>query len=176
MQTKSWPLGLLSTNRSQMCLKQTMKGERCSFMRSKTVRHQRLKSDFASCLQCILECPSSLGSLPGEYTPAVLRQFRPGTLSRHDEAAMQDFGSESLTTLTRLRSGHTRDQRHVASLKVYPPCPNCNETQAAPAHILACFGCRKSQLLSHKSSYSFSMFKNARVHGLDLDVSVDQVG
>ncbi|GFU51803.1 hypothetical protein TNCV_855781 [Trichonephila clavipes] len=33
----------------------------------------------------------------------VLRPFRPGTLSRHDEAAMQDFGSESLTTLTRLR-------------------------------------------------------------------------
>ncbi|GFY12960.1 hypothetical protein TNCV_665261 [Trichonephila clavipes] len=43
---------------------------------------------------------------------------------------------------------HTYAQLHVAGLRVYPPCPNCNVTQAAPVHILACIGCHKSQLLS----------------------------
>ncbi|GFU08165.1 hypothetical protein TNCV_3766181 [Trichonephila clavipes] len=40
-----------------------------------------------------------------------------GTVSRRDE-----------TSLARFRSGHTRAQRHVAVLKVYPPSPNCNVT------------------------------------------------
>ncbi|GFT80937.1 uncharacterized protein TNCV_1935291 [Trichonephila clavipes] len=31
----------------------------------------------------------------------------------------------------RLRSGHTLAQRHMADLKVYPSCPNCNVTQVA---------------------------------------------
>ncbi|GFU84479.1 hypothetical protein TNCV_1567541 [Trichonephila clavipes] len=46
-----------------------------------------------------------------------------------------------------LRSGHTRAQRHVAGLKVYPSCPNYNVTQAAPA--TSCIGCNMSQLLSN---------------------------
>ncbi|GFU21537.1 hypothetical protein TNCV_3827411 [Trichonephila clavipes] len=33
-------------------------------------------------------------------------------------------------------------------LKVYPSCSNYNVTQVASAHILACFGCHNSQLLS----------------------------
>ncbi|GFX94715.1 hypothetical protein TNCV_4799921 [Trichonephila clavipes] len=46
-------------------------------------------------------------------------------------------------------SGHIRAQRHVVSLKICvqiamgslcPHCPNCNLTQAAPAHTLACTG------------------------------------
>ncbi|GFW66448.1 hypothetical protein TNCV_3309671 [Trichonephila clavipes] len=45
------------------------------------------------------------------------------------------------TSLARLHSGHTRAQRHVVGLIVYPPCPNCNVAQFASAHILACIGC-----------------------------------
>ncbi|GFT41153.1 uncharacterized protein TNCV_5034341 [Trichonephila clavipes] len=60
----------------------------------------------------------------------------PGTSSRQDEIIV-----------ARLRSGHTRAQWHVSGLEVYPPCPNCNMTQAAPAHILVFIGCHKSQLL-----------------------------
>ncbi|GFW18712.1 hypothetical protein TNCV_1369661 [Trichonephila clavipes] len=56
------------------------------------------------------------------------------------------------TTLSKFRSRHTRAQRHVAGLKVYPSCPDCNVIQAAPAHILTCMtigcSCLKSQLLS----------------------------
>ncbi|GFW19389.1 hypothetical protein TNCV_1602831 [Trichonephila clavipes] len=59
-----------------------------------------------------------------------------GTSSRRDE-----------TILARLRSGHTRAQWYVAGLKFYPPCPNCNVTQATSAHILACIGCHKNQVL-----------------------------
>ncbi|GFT99586.1 catalase [Trichonephila clavipes] len=162
-------------------------------------------------------------TLLGEYIPDVRRAFRPGTLSRHDEAAMQDFGeifnadiwilgdsrnsiqhlSEWMrpgneitdglaregihtdstyggcltfseiatrvkqgissswrqapvrewyegnrpgaalfgtssrreeTTLARLRSGHTRAQRHVAGHKVYPPCPNCSVVALRARH------------------------------------------
>ncbi|GFW00256.1 hypothetical protein TNCV_4354531 [Trichonephila clavipes] len=73
-----------------------------------------------------------------------------------------------------LRSGHTRAQRHMVGLKAYPNCLNCNVTQAAPAHILACIVCHKSQLLSSTAA-ALLFFKNARVHGLDLDVSADQV-
>ncbi|GFV70162.1 hypothetical protein TNCV_2553061 [Trichonephila clavipes] len=53
---------------------------------------------------------------------------------------------------TRLSSGHTRAQRHVAGLKVYPLCSNCNVIQADPAHIMVFIGCRKSQLLSSPST------------------------
>ncbi|GFV67003.1 integrase catalytic domain-containing protein [Trichonephila clavipes] len=52
-----------------------------------------------------------------------------GTGSRRDE-----------TTLVRFFNEHTRAQWHVAGLKIYPSCPNCNVIQAAPAHILACIG------------------------------------
>ncbi|GFT15955.1 hypothetical protein TNCV_3315201 [Trichonephila clavipes] len=45
------------------------------------------------------------------------------------------------TTLARLRSGPSRAQRHVAGLKVCPPCPNYNGIQATPTHILACISC-----------------------------------
>ncbi|GFT09952.1 hypothetical protein TNCV_1114191 [Trichonephila clavipes] len=51
------------------------------------------------------------------------------------------------TTLVRLITRHTRAQRCVAVLKVYPSCPNCNVNQASPVHILACIGFHKSQLL-----------------------------
>ncbi|GFX16810.1 RNase H domain-containing protein [Trichonephila clavipes] len=77
-----------------------------------------------------------------------------GTCSRRDE-----------TTLARFCNGHTRAQRHVAGLKVYPSCPNCNVTQAAPAHILACIGCHKSQLLSSPAT----VLQCLKMHGfMDL--------
>ncbi|GFV94082.1 RNase H domain-containing protein [Trichonephila clavipes] len=67
----------------------------------------------------------------------------------HPGAALLETDSRrDETTLAAFRSGHTRAQRHVAGLKVYPSCPNCNVIQTAPAHILACIGCHKSQLLS----------------------------
>ncbi|GFU56873.1 hypothetical protein TNCV_2437521 [Trichonephila clavipes] len=47
---------------------------------------------------------------------------------------------EIKTTVARFLSGHTRAQRYVAGPKVYPPYPNCNVTQATPAHVLACIG------------------------------------
>ncbi|GFY28260.1 DUF4817 domain-containing protein [Trichonephila clavipes] len=56
------------------------------------------------------------------------------------------------TILVSHRSGHIRALRHEERLKVYPPCPNCNVTQAAPDHILACIGCHKSQLCSSPST------------------------
>ncbi|GFV18879.1 hypothetical protein TNCV_4757641 [Trichonephila clavipes] len=56
--------------------------------------------------------------------------------------------ADEVKLLARFRSGHTRDQRHVTGLKVYPTCPNSNVTQATPAHILACIGCHNSQQLS----------------------------
>ncbi|GFU40616.1 hypothetical protein TNCV_3230091 [Trichonephila clavipes] len=33
-------------------------------------------------------------ALLGEYTPDVLRPFCPGTLTRHDEKAMENFGRD----------------------------------------------------------------------------------
>ncbi|GFX55709.1 hypothetical protein TNCV_3427801 [Trichonephila clavipes] len=56
-----------------------------------------------------------------------------GTSSRRDE-----------TILARLSSEHTPAQRLEAGLKVFPPSPNCNVTQASPAHNLDCIGCHKS--------------------------------
>ncbi|GFV84748.1 hypothetical protein TNCV_4297301 [Trichonephila clavipes] len=57
-------------------------------------------------------------------------------VGNHPGAALLGKGSKrEETTFTRFRSGQTPAQRHV--LKV-SPCPNCNLTQAAPAHILAC--------------------------------------
>ncbi|GFU81355.1 hypothetical protein TNCV_1380231 [Trichonephila clavipes] len=53
------------------------------------------------------------GNRPGA---ALLR-----TSSRRDE-----------TILEILRSGRTRTQMHVAGLKVYSHCPNCNVIQATP--------------------------------------------
>ncbi|GFU37357.1 hypothetical protein TNCV_4273361 [Trichonephila clavipes] len=75
-------------------------GESCSFMRSKTVKHQRLKSNFASCVQCIfgMYFTSWTPPLQGEYTPNVLRPFRPGTLSRSDKAEIQDLGRRFSST------------------------------------------------------------------------------
>ncbi|GFT57557.1 hypothetical protein TNCV_1447931 [Trichonephila clavipes] len=80
---------------------------------------------------CMSECYG--GNNPGA---ALL-----GTGSRWDE-----------TTLARFRSGHTRFQRHVTGIKVYPFCTNYNGNQAAPAHILACIGCHKSQLHQQQMS------------------------
>ncbi|GFX48483.1 uncharacterized protein TNCV_583831 [Trichonephila clavipes] len=48
--------------------------------------------------------------------------------------------------------GHSQIQWHVADLKVYPPCLNCNVTQAVPARILAYIGCHKSELLSNPAT------------------------
>ncbi|GFU99098.1 hypothetical protein TNCV_1228121 [Trichonephila clavipes] len=70
----------------------------------------------------------------------------------HGAALLWTSRRRVVTTLARLRSVHTRNQRHVESLKVYPPCPNFNVTQAAPAHILACIGCHKSQMLSNPAT------------------------
>ncbi|GFV80121.1 uncharacterized protein TNCV_1476841 [Trichonephila clavipes] len=59
----------------------------------------------------------------------------------HPGAALLGAGSRrDETTLSRFRSGHTRDQRYVAGPKVYSPYPNCNVTQATPDHVLACIG------------------------------------
>ncbi|GFV12648.1 RNase H domain-containing protein [Trichonephila clavipes] len=65
-----------------------------------------------------------------------------------DAVLLRTSSRQDETFLVRLRSGHTSAQRHAAGLKVYFPCPNCNVTKATPAHILACIGCRKNQLLS----------------------------
>ncbi|GFS79461.1 RNase H domain-containing protein [Trichonephila clavipes] len=58
------------------------------------------------------------------------------------------------TIHVKLRSGHTRAQRHVAGLEqVYPQCPNCNVTQATPTYILALLVVIRascSQVLVHK--------------------------
>ncbi|GFX97201.1 hypothetical protein TNCV_556911 [Trichonephila clavipes] len=48
------------------------------------------------------------------------------------------------TVLGRLRRSHTRAQQYVVALKVYPPYPNFNVTQATPVHILPRIGCYKS--------------------------------
>ncbi|GFW49211.1 RNase H domain-containing protein [Trichonephila clavipes] len=67
----------------------------------------------------------------------------------HSDAALLRTGSSpDETTLASFRCGHTRAQQHVADLKVYPSCPNCNVTQATPVHLFACIGYHKSQLLS----------------------------
>ncbi|GFS95985.1 transposable element Tcb2 transposase [Trichonephila clavipes] len=67
----------------------------------------------------------------------------------HPDVALLGLGSRrDETSLARFRSGHTRAQRHMAGLKVHPSRPNCNVTQASPAHISACIGFHKSQLLS----------------------------
>ncbi|GFV32719.1 hypothetical protein TNCV_3890771 [Trichonephila clavipes] len=67
----------------------------------------------------------------------------------HRGAALLGSGSRrDETALARFRSAHTRAKRHVAGLKFYSSSPNCNVTQDASAHILACIGCHKSQLLS----------------------------
>ncbi|GFT71241.1 RNase H domain-containing protein [Trichonephila clavipes] len=71
---------------------------------------------------------------------------RPGT------ALLRTSGRRDDTTLARLHSGHIRVQRHEAELEVYPSCRNCNVTQDAPAHILACIGCHTSQLLSRPAT------------------------
>ncbi|GFU70496.1 hypothetical protein TNCV_2511521 [Trichonephila clavipes] len=64
-----------------------------------------------------------------------------GTSSRRDE-----------TTLARLHNGHTQAQWHEVGLKIYPPCRNCNVTQAASVHILACIDCRENQRLSNPAT------------------------
>ncbi|GFV02881.1 hypothetical protein TNCV_3610101 [Trichonephila clavipes] len=72
----------------------------------------------------------------------------------------QAVGEMKLYLLGEFRSGHTRSQRHVAGLKVYPSCPNSNVTQAPPAHILTCTGCRKRlsspvRVLQRLKTYGF---------------------
>ncbi|GFT25053.1 hypothetical protein TNCV_179661 [Trichonephila clavipes] len=48
---------------------------------------------------------------------------------------------------------------------LYPPCPNCNVTQATPAHNVACIGCHKSQLLSSPAT----VLHRLKTHGfMDL--------
>ncbi|GFW17568.1 HTH_Tnp_Tc3_2 domain-containing protein [Trichonephila clavipes] len=77
-----------------------------------------------------------------------------GSNSRRDE-----------TILAKLRSGHTQVQQLGAGLKVYPPCPNYNVTQAAAAHILACISGHKSQLLASP----VTVFHYLKTHGfMDL--------
>ncbi|GFX32925.1 transposase [Trichonephila clavipes] len=75
---------------------------------------------------------------------------RGGCLSFSEIATLvkQDIGSSwrQAPVCKLFRCGHTRAQRHVAG--VFPPSPNCNVTRDAPALILACIGCHKSQLLS----------------------------
>ncbi|GFV79510.1 hypothetical protein TNCV_279651 [Trichonephila clavipes] len=84
----------------------------------------------------------------------------------HPGAALLGTGSRrDETTLARFRRGHTRAQRHVSGLKVPPSCPSYNVTQAAPAHILACIGCHKNQLLSNPTT----VLQSLKTHGfMDL--------
>ncbi|GFT13254.1 hypothetical protein TNCV_4077091 [Trichonephila clavipes] len=54
----------------------------------------------------------------------------------HPGAALLGTGRRrDETTLARFHSGHTRAQRLMMGLKVYPSCPNCSVTQAAPAPL-----------------------------------------
>ncbi|GFU13678.1 uncharacterized protein TNCV_939181 [Trichonephila clavipes] len=88
-----------------------------------------------------------------------------GTDSRLDE-----------TTLTRLRSGHTGTQRHVSPSTVCLPSLSelqCEPSRSCPHHGLYWLPYEPTAL---KSFYSPSLLKKARVHGLDLYVSTDQVG
>ena len=67
----------------------------------------------------------------------------------HPGAALIRTGNRCIqTALARFRSGHLRTLRHVSGLKVFPPCPKCNSTQANPLHILTCIDCHKCQLFS----------------------------
>ncbi|GFV32423.1 hypothetical protein TNCV_1677091 [Trichonephila clavipes] len=91
----------------------------------------------------IQQLTESLVLVLGRYRPAAALL---GISSRVDEIS-----------LVRLRRGHTRAQRHVAGLKVYPPYPNFNVTQATSAHILACIGCHKSQLPSSPTSVIYCL-------------------
>ncbi|GFW96833.1 hypothetical protein TNCV_2159691 [Trichonephila clavipes] len=96
-----------------------------------------------------------------EYPSSLRNENRP-------DAVLTEISSRHNETI---HSGRTQAQRHVVGLKFYPPCPNCNVIQAAPVYILAFIRCYKSQMLS-SGLCSFSLFKNAWVQGIEVDVSV----
>ncbi|GFT58767.1 hypothetical protein TNCV_4237241 [Trichonephila clavipes] len=73
-------------------------------------------------------------------------------------AALLGIGSRRDETTFVRCIGHTQDQWHLADLKVYPSCPNCNLTQAAPAHILASIGCHKGRITRRLISSNFSSY------------------
>ncbi|UYV64878.1 hypothetical protein LAZ67_3002250 [Cordylochernes scorpioides] len=50
------------------------------------------------------------------------------------------------TTLTRFRTGHLKPLKIENNNKIYPTCPKCSLTPAAPEHILACIRCTKQDL------------------------------
>lgn len=66
------------------------------------------------------------------------------------------------TCLARLRSGHIRSQRHVGGIKVFPLCPKCTKTQAAPAHLLACCDFQKSMIFTDPAK----VLQGLSCHGL----------
>ncbi|GFY30133.1 hypothetical protein TNCV_4074461 [Trichonephila clavipes] len=76
----------------------------------------------------------------------ILRRLRASTMSIPCTSLSKAKLNFDLLVV-KFRSGHTRDQRHVVDLKVYPPCPNFNVTQGDPAHILVCISGYKSRLL-----------------------------
>ncbi|UYV60656.1 ATM [Cordylochernes scorpioides] len=51
------------------------------------------------------------------------------------------------TTLTRFRTGHLKPLKIENNNKIYPTCPKCSLSPAAPEHILACIRCTKRDLL-----------------------------
>ncbi|UYV78617.1 hypothetical protein LAZ67_16002180 [Cordylochernes scorpioides] len=50
------------------------------------------------------------------------------------------------TTLTRFRTGHLKPLKIENNNKIYPICPKCSLSPAAPEHILACIRCTKQDL------------------------------
>ncbi|UYV73474.1 hypothetical protein LAZ67_10003563 [Cordylochernes scorpioides] len=50
------------------------------------------------------------------------------------------------TTLTRFRTGHLKPLKIENNNKIYPTCPKCSLSPAAPEHILACIRCTKQDL------------------------------
>ncbi|GFT26624.1 hypothetical protein TNCV_3604351 [Trichonephila clavipes] len=69
------------------------------------------------------------------------------TFSEIASRVKQDISS-SLRHAPVHQCGHTHAQWPVVGIRVYPPSPNCNATQAVLVHIMTCIGCRKSRLLS----------------------------
>ncbi|UYV65368.1 hypothetical protein LAZ67_3004085 [Cordylochernes scorpioides] len=50
------------------------------------------------------------------------------------------------TTLTRFRTGHLKPLKIENNKKIYPTCPKCSLSPAAPEHILAFIRCTKQDL------------------------------
>ncbi|UYV80433.1 hypothetical protein LAZ67_19000179 [Cordylochernes scorpioides] len=66
------------------------------------------------------------------------------------------------TTLTRFRTGHLKPLKIENNNKIYPTCPKCSLSPAAPEHILACIRCTKQDLWERP----LLIIKQLEEHGL----------